>query len=142
MDIDRELAITLLTYCDQNPDFYFPFLVVCKEYSPEDTDFVEIATDEWQTILDDTTYRTFQLWENLQDLRESTAILLTKGFIEQITRDSVTSKIRKLINEYKQYLELNPDTDLSTEEYGTFEFISGKCEGYEEALYIIEKGLN
>lgn len=85
MKISRKLAITILRYCSKNPDFYFPFLVMCKEYSPEDDDFVEICPSEWKSIEIDKIYQTFELWENLQDLGEDTTKLLAKGFIEKIT---------------------------------------------------------
>ena len=78
MQISRELAITILKYLDKNPDFYFPFLVVCQEYSPEDDDFVEIMPEEWEDIKNCESYQTFELWENLQNLYEDTTELLAK----------------------------------------------------------------
>ena len=84
MDISRELAIKILKYLDHHENFYFPFLVVNKEYSPEDDDFVEIEPNEWKLIMEDKNYQTFQLWENLQNLDEETLRLMTKGFIERI----------------------------------------------------------
>jgi hypothetical protein len=88
MDISRELAIVILKYLDKNKDFYFPFLVMNQEYTPEDDDFVEIEPDEWEIIEEDENYRTFQLWENLQDLRADTTELMAKGFIEKILNES------------------------------------------------------
>ncbi|MFZ2975276.1 MAG: hypothetical protein WA055_01425 [Candidatus Moraniibacteriota bacterium] len=85
MKISRELAIKILKYLDENPDFYFPFLVMCKEYSDEDDDFVEIEADEWENIEEDEKYQTFELWENLQNLDEETLKLMSKGFLEKIT---------------------------------------------------------
>jgi len=78
MKISRELALQVLKYCSKNPDFYFPFLVMCQEYSPEDDDFVEIEPNEWENIEEDEIYQTFELWENLQDLRENTTELLAR----------------------------------------------------------------
>ncbi|HBA45161.1 TPA: hypothetical protein DEG21_05635 [Patescibacteria group bacterium] len=78
MKISRKLAIAILKYLDKNPRFYFPFLVMCQEYGPEDDDFVEICYNEWQLIEEDESYKTFELWENLQDLREDTTQLLAK----------------------------------------------------------------
>ncbi len=86
MNISRKLAIQILKYCDKNKNFYFPFIVVCKEYSPEDDDFVEIEPSEWDVIESDPSYKTFQLWENLQNLEEETIKLLARGFIEKITQ--------------------------------------------------------
>ena len=78
MKITRELAILILKYCYENPDFYFPFFIMCREYSPEGNDFVEVCPNEWENIQDDEIYKTFELWENLQDIREDTIELLAK----------------------------------------------------------------
>ena len=83
MKITRKLAIELLKYCHEHPDFYFPFLVMCREYTPEDDDFVEIESNEWETISEDDIYQTFELWENLHDLREGTTELLAKDLLRR-----------------------------------------------------------
>lgn len=85
MDISRELAIEILKYLDRHKDFYFPFLVMNREYTEEDDDFVEIEPNEWEMIKKDQKYQTFQLWENLQNLDKETLRLMSKGFIEKIT---------------------------------------------------------
>lgn len=90
MDISRELAIRILKYLDQHKDFYFPFLVMNREYTEEDDDFVEIEPDEWKMIKEDEKYQTFQLWEDLQNLDKQTLKLMAKGFIEKITNKSLT----------------------------------------------------
>ena len=82
MKISRELAILILKYCFENPKFYFPFLIMCQEYSPEDDDFVEIMPDEWENIQEDEIYQTFELWENLQNLDEKTLKLMSKWLID------------------------------------------------------------
>lgn len=87
MDINRELAIKILKYLDQHEDFYFPFLVVNREYTEEDDDFVEIEPNEWRIIKKDKKYQTFQLWENLQNLEEETLRLMSKGFLEKIKKN-------------------------------------------------------
>ncbi len=92
MDISRELAIKILKYLDQHKDFYFPFLVMNKEYTEEDDDFVEIEPSEWEMIEEDSKYQTFQLWENLQNLDDNTTQLLAKGFLEKINNESSTIK--------------------------------------------------
>ena len=78
MKISREQAIIILKYLAENREFYFPFLVVCKEYSPEDDDFVEIEPKEWEDIENDIIYQTFELWENLQNIDYDTIKLLSK----------------------------------------------------------------
>lgn len=86
MKISRKIAIKILKYLNENAEFYFPFLVVCKEYSDEDDDFVEIDPKEWRIINDDYKYQTFELWENLQNLDEKTLRLMAKGFLEEIIK--------------------------------------------------------
>lgn len=92
MRISRKLAIQILKYLDEHNDFYFPFLVMNKEYTEEDDDFVEIEPNEWKNIESDKIYQTFELWENLQNLDKDTTELLAKGFIEKITNDSFESQ--------------------------------------------------
>lgn len=92
MKISRELAIKILRYCNDHKKFYFPFVVMNKEYTEEDDDFVEIEPDEWENIESDDKYQTFELWENLQNMDEKTLMLMTKGFLEKIVSES--SKIR------------------------------------------------
>ena len=90
MKISRELAIRILKYLDKHKNFYFPFLVMNKEYTEEDDDFVEIEPDEWEMIKEDEKYQTFELWENLQNLDEKTLQLMAKGFIEKIVNSEDT----------------------------------------------------
>ena len=101
MDISRELAIKILKYLNQHKDFYFPFLVVNLEYSEED-DFVEIEASEWENIEKDDKYQTFQLWENLQNLYEQTLKLMSKGFLEKITNESLELHIAELAKNYRK----------------------------------------
>ena len=84
MDISRELATKILKYLDEHKDFYFPFLVMNQEYTPEDDYFVETEPNEWEVIAEDSIYQTFQLWENLQHLDKQTLQLMAKGFLEEI----------------------------------------------------------
>lgn len=138
MKISRELAIQILKYLDKHKYFYFPFLVVCKEYTEEDEDFVEIEPAEWKDIERDGKYQTFELWENLQNLYEETLQLMAKGFIEKITGESVEMRIAELAQAYRKEwkVELWESTDI--EEFGYNEFVGGKAEGCEECLEIIE----
>ena len=87
MKISRELAIKILKYLHKHPKFYFPFLVMCKEYTEEDDDFVEIEPGEWEMIASDDKYQTFELWENLQNLYPETLELMAKGFLEKIENE-------------------------------------------------------
>ena len=104
MKINRDLAIKILKYLDEHKDFYFPFSVMCKEFS-KDNDFMEIEPKEWRNIVNDDTYQTFELWENLQNLDEETLQLMTKGFLEKIknadTDDIVSKSALKSVKKYK-----------------------------------------
>lgn len=52
MNISRALAIQILKYLDKHPDFYFPFFVMCQEYSPED-DYLREKTKCDKFVLDE-----------------------------------------------------------------------------------------
>ena len=81
MEISRELAIQILKYCDEHKDFYFPFLVVHKETYLEPCDYRKISNNK--------KYQTFRLHENLQHLYLETVELMSRGFIEKITKNVV-----------------------------------------------------
>jgi hypothetical protein len=138
MKISRELAVRILKYCHEHGEFYFPFTVVCKEYTPEDDDFVEVEPEEWEMILEDPIYQTFELWENLQDLREETLELMVKWFIEKITKESVVAELRHWEREYRALWKAELWESANIEEFGLNEFYGGKAEGFEEAVEIVE----
>ena len=138
MDISRELAIKILKYLDQHSDFYFPFLVMNQEYTPEDDDFVEIEPNEWKNIEEDDIYQTFQLWENLQDLRKETLELMSKGFIEKITNESLEKEISGLAKECKRYSSKDMWLTHKVADYGENEFFAGKAEAYEDCLKLMK----
>ncbi len=137
MKISRELAIKILKYLDRHKNFYFPFLVMCKEYTEEDDDFVEIEPEEWKMIKSDNRYQTFELWENLQNLYENTIQLMAKGFLEKITGESLEKHIAKLVKNYRKEWKEEPRESENIEEFGLNEFIGGKAEAFEDCLEII-----
>jgi hypothetical protein len=139
MKITRDLAIQILKYRDQNKGFCFPFLVMCKEYTEEDDDFVEVEPNEWENIEDDDIYQTFELWENLHNLRDGTDALLAKGFIETITGSSLEKHIYTLAKNYRKERRGELWETEKIEEYGLNEFIGGKADAYEDCLYLIRK---
>ncbi|EKD66364.1 MAG: hypothetical protein ACD_49C00050G0034 [uncultured bacterium (gcode 4)] len=139
MKISRKLAIAILKYLDKNPRFYFPFLVMCQEYGPEDDDFVEICYNEWQLIEEDESYKTFELWENLQDLREDTTQLLAKWFIEKIIWEDLESEIKAQIKWYKKLYKVKLTESEKIEEYWENEFFGWKKEAYEDILDLYKK---
>jgi hypothetical protein len=140
MPITRELALQILKYLVGNPSFYFPFYVVCREYTPEDDDFAElIPSEDYETVRDFEEYQTFQLWENLQDLRAETIELMSKGFIEKIVGNSIEQELEVLAKEYRTQWNEDDCKTEDSEKFGLNEFIGGKAEGYEDALDIVRK---
>jgi len=143
MPISRDLALQILRYLVDNPSFYFPFCIVCKEYSPEDEDYVELDPNiDYETIRDFDEYKTFQLWENLQDLRTETLELMSKGFIEKITFSSVEEKIATLASENRARWNIEKCKSEDIVEFGENEYVGGKAEGFEESLQIIRDAIN
>lgn len=139
MKISKDLAIKILKYLDQHKSFYFPFLVMCKEYTEEDNDFVEIEPEEWKNIAENDIYQTFELWENLQNLDEETLELMSKGFIEKIESRNVIDEISKLAKEYRKKWKVELWESEDIEEFGMNEYYGGKAEGLEEALEILQE---
>lgn len=139
MKISRELAIAILKYLHNNPKFYFPFLVVCKEYTPEDDDFVEIEPDEWENIEEDDIYQTFELWENLQNLDEETLRLMSKWFIEKIINENLEKEVKSLAKWYRKLYKENLTESAKILEYWENEFFWWKREAFEDILELIKK---
>ncbi len=139
MKINRDLAIKILRYLDEHKDFYFPFLVMCKEYSEENNDFIEIEPGEWKNIAQDDIYQTFELWENLQNLDEKTLQLMAKGFLEKIRNENTASVIANIAQQYRKKwdVKLWESTDIT--EFGLNEYYGGKAEGLEESLKILHE---
>lgn len=63
MKISRKLALYLLSIQHYNPDVEYPFYIMNKEYGDDD-DFVGLEWDDYDTILEDENYKTFELREN------------------------------------------------------------------------------
>lgn len=137
MRVTRELAIKILKYLDQHKDFYFPFLLVNKEYAEDDGDFIEVEPGKWKDIEMNELYQTFELWENLQNLDEKTTQLMARGFIEEIIEHSLEAHIAILAKNYRSEWKEELSENKNIEEYGLNEFICGKAEAYEDCLDLI-----
>lgn len=137
MSISRDLAIQILKYLDRHPDFYFPFRVMCKEYSDEDDDFVEIEPAEWKLMQSDPKYQTFELWENLQNFFEETIRLMSEGFIRKITNHSLETHIRALAKNYRSECKKGLLESGNMEAICLNEFLCGKAEAYADCLELI-----
>lgn len=138
MEISKELAMKILKYLNRNKNFYFPFLVMCKEFAEKENDFAEVEPNELKRIKSDDKYQTFELWENLQNLYPETLQLMAKGFLEKITGDSLEKHIATLAKNYRKDWkeEFWESTDI--EEFGLNEFIGGKADAYEDCLEIMQ----
>lgn len=142
MKISRVLAIQILKYTHTHSNFFFPFLVMNREYSAEDDDFVEILSEEWDDIEADKNYETFELWDNLQHLDKITANLLLKGLLEELSRDSLETHIEKLAVTYKSKWRKSLYACERMEELDMNEFVEGKADAFEDCLYLIREHKN
>lgn len=88
MRITRELALKIIRYLINNPSFYFPFKIMCQgyaSYTDDDNNFVEIVPlDDYENLLEDLNYDTFELLDDLQNLDLQNIELMSKGFIDKI----------------------------------------------------------
>ncbi|NCD10987.1 MAG: hypothetical protein EOL93_00415 [Epsilonproteobacteria bacterium] len=145
MPISRERALLIVKYLLDHPTFSFPFVLVCKGYASDasmDDDFVEIIPkDDYENLVENTHYDTFELWENVRNLDVETLELMSKGFVEKIIGNAIENELldnaKKYRNLWKE--ELWESTDI--EEFGQNEYFGGKAEGFEESLEIIQKYL-
>lgn len=145
MPISRELALLIIKYLLDNPTFYFPFLVVCKGYASDtfmDSDFVEIIpNDDYENLVENRHYDTFELWENLKNLDIETLKLMSKGFIEKMIHSSIEKKIFEEAKFFRSLWKEELWESTIIEEFGQNEYFGGKAEGFEESLEIIQKYL-
>ena len=142
MKITRNKALNILKYLDKNPDFYFPFQILCEDFDDNDDLFdVDCLYIEIDYIYTNKSMKNFILVENLQSLDEETTSLMAKGFIDKIENINVLEKIYTLAIEYKKSWKENLCESENIEAYGFNEFIGGKAEAYEECIQIIEEHL-
>ena len=143
MPITRELALKIIKYLLDNPSFYFPFKVMCKEYvnyMDNDDGFVEIVPqDDYENLVKNLQYYTFELWENLQDVRKNTTELLAKWFIDKIIKHNFEKEIKKLAQDYWKLYKQDLTESASIEEYWENEFFWWKKEAFEDILDLFEK---
>ena len=135
MPITRSLALKIIKCITDHPSFCFPFLVMCRGYGidADDNDFVEIVPeDDYEYLIEDSTYDTFELWENLQNLNLQAFELLSKGFLEIILNENALSLIEKSAKDYRELWKVDLCESTKIEEYGLNEFFAGKAEPFEE----------
>jgi hypothetical protein len=143
MRIQRNQVITIMKYMEKNPNFYFPFKIICKDFK-ENSDYYEtdcLEEIDYKFIEKNKNLTSFYLEENLQNLYPETVELMAKGFLHKIEHTDILNKISNLAIEYRKSWKENLCESESIEEYGLNEFIGGKADAYEDCVQIIEKHL-
>lgn len=111
---------------------------MCQGYASqtnEDNDFVEIVpSDDYANLLEGTTYNTFELWENLQNLHLETLKLMSKGFIEKIIGNSIETEILENAKNYRKLWKEELWESTNIEEFGQNEFLVGKLRASKKVL--------
>jgi len=142
MKITREKVLNILKYLDKNPNFYFPFEIICKNFNEENELFdVNCLDIENDYIYNNNFMNDFVLIENLQYLDEETTNLMAKGFIDKIENVNLIDKIDTLAIQYRESWKKDLCESEYIEEYGKNEFIGGKAEAFEECIQIIKEHL-
>jgi hypothetical protein len=138
MKITRELALQILRYLGEHPEFYFPFRVVCQDFKKDsvyyDWDCIDI---KYQELENNNLLSDFMLEENLQNLDTDTTELMAKGFIDKITKENKIDKILALAKEYRGKWKIDLCKSEDIIEYGLNEFIGGKADAFEKCVEIL-----
>ena len=142
MKITRNETLNILKYLDKNPNFYFPFEIICEDFNDEDDLFnVDCLDIDNDYIYNNKSMKNFILVENLQHIHEETTILMAKGFIDKIENTSALNEISSLATKYRKSWKQDLCESEFIEEYGENEFVGGKFEAFEECIQIIKKHL-
>jgi hypothetical protein len=140
MKITRSKVLNILKYLDKNPDFYFPFEIICEDFNDEDDLFnIDCLDIENDYIYNNKLMKNFILVENLQHLYEETISLMAKGFIDKIENTSTLDEISSLAIKHRKSWKKDLCESEFIEEYGENEFIGGKADAFEECIQIIKK---
>lgn len=140
MQITRMLSLKILRYLLDNPNFYFPFKIICKDFYEDDELYeIEVFEDYYNEILENESLITFVLEENIQHLYLQTVELMSKGFIEKILNENLKKKIATLAEEYRENWKEDLWESCDIEEFGLNEYIGGKADAYEDCLRILKE---
>ena len=143
MKIKREQTIKIIKYLDENPNFYFPFKIICKDFK-ENSEYYQtdcLKGVDYKFIEKNKDLLNFYLEENLQNLYTETVELMAKGFLHKIEHEDILNKISNLAIEYRKSWKEDLLESSDIEEYGLNEFLGGKAEAYEDCIEIINKYL-
>lgn len=143
MKIQREQVIKIMKYLNKNPDFYFPFKIICEDFK-EHSEYYKIDCLEeidYEFLEKNKNLINFYLEENLQNLYPETLELMVKGFLNKIEHTDILNKISNLAIEYRKSWKEDLWESSNIEEYGLNEFLGGKAEAYEDCVEIINNYL-
>jgi hypothetical protein len=142
MKITREKVLSIIKYLDENPEFYFPFEIICTDFKEDDELFeIDCLDIESEYINNNKSMHNFKLVENLQTSKFDTTVLMAQGFIDKIINKNLYDTISNLAIEYRSIWKKDLCESISIEEYGENEFFGGKAEAYEDCLDIIKSQL-
>lgn len=140
MNLTKERVLSTVKYIENNPEFDFPFKILCLDFSKEHERYQEDCLDfKYDKIKNDKSMIHFMLVEDLQSLCLETVELMSKGFFEKIEQTNALREISNLAEECRDgwKRELCESEDIN--EYGLNEFFGGKADAYEDCARIIKQ---
>jgi len=140
MEITKPQVLNIIKYIEHNPDFYFPFKIICSNFG-KNSDLFEVDCLDigYNDIATSKSMTTFTLVENLQNLHLETIELMAKGFLDKIENTSILDKISNLAAECRNSWKKEWCESKDIEEYGSNEFIGGKADAFEDCVQIIKQ---
>ncbi len=145
MKITRKQVLNILKYLNKNPEFYFPFGIICQDFTEDDSLYdVDCTEIEYEVFEKNTLLVNFALEENLQDLYPETVKLMAKGFLEKMLFESNlshvdTNEIKNKIIDCEKFINPYGCEIEDSEKFALNEFLKGKVEAYHEFLQISDK---
>jgi hypothetical protein len=112
---------------------------MCKEYSQEDDDFVEVQPNEWKNIKNDKIYQTFEIREYLQNKYKHKNKYQVKWLIRKIIIKTIYKTTHWMAKAYKKLYKSELTESKSITEYWENEFYWWKLEAYKDVLYLLKK---
>ena len=112
MRVERKKVITIMKYIEENPNFYFPFKIICKDFK-ENSDYYEtdcLEEIDYKFIENNKDLINFQLEENLQDLEaivtklENGDVVLEDAIAEFQKGMKISETLKKTLNEAEETL--------------------------------------
>ena len=111
MRVERKKVITIMKYIEENPNFYFPFKIICKDFK-ENSDYYEtdcLEEIDYKFIEKNKNLTSFYLEENLQNFSQTSyaniyLVLIKAGIIKEGIKDNVLTSLLNILKELAFYL--------------------------------------